>query len=87
MDAEESIESGQIVEKSAIDLESFVDKEAMEEQRLISYHQKQQEKNAFGGIKQFTYGGDHTGFAFAGEEGHVPQITDNLKKNNQDQDA
>ena len=26
----------------------------------------------------------HTGFAFSGEEGHVPQITENLKKFDQD---
>jgi len=44
--------------------------------------------NTFIDIKSFTMGGDHTGFAFAGEEGHVPQITDNLQRQRLlDQDA
>lgn len=57
----------------AVDLEGLVDDEA---QRLLPPSQGR--ANTFVDMKSFTYGGDHTGFAFAGEEGHVPQITGNL---------
>lgn len=64
----------------ALDLEALVDDEA---QRLL---RPGQAASAFVDMKAFSYGGDHTGFAFAGEEGHVPQITGNLQKGAMDQD-
>lgn len=64
----------------AVDLEALVDDEAAP---LVPASCK---PSTFADLKAFSYGGDHTGFAFAGEEGHVPQITGNLRKNVADQD-
>ena len=64
----------------AVDLEALVDDEGA---RLLPESSK---PNTFADLRAFSYGGDHTGFAFAGEEGHVPQITGNLQKNVADQD-
>lgn len=70
---------------SAVDLEAFGDEER--ERLMRQEQQRQAAQNAFVDFKQISYGADHTGFAFAGEEGHVPQITENLKKNGLDQDV